>query len=158
MNYQEILKNNPSNGDLCYIMCYCTDETLRNSAGEMLKGQSPSNDDLCYIMRHSPDETFRNSAWEMLKAAVAPGVEIDEEALIKEIAQQVLSHPGSLEMSEWHCGAAHCLAGWATVLNEDARKIEQEHDTHTAGCVALPSYAHLFFLSNEEALEVLKNL
>ncbi len=60
-------------------------------------------------------------------------------------------------MGRWHCGTSHCLAGWATVLDNGAMKIEHEHSTEIAGCVALPSYANMFYSDNNTVLEFLKS-
>ena len=81
---------------------------------------------------------------------------MDEEALIKEIAQNVLGRPGSLNMGRWHCGTTHCLAGWATVINPVAGMIEKNTSTEVAGCAVLPNYAHLFYSDNDTVLNILK--
>jgi hypothetical protein len=147
-----LMTQKPSNYDLLYIIRY-TD--LKQAAWEMLMTQKPSNYDLLYIIEYTD---LKQAAAEMLRVNVGVLEPIDEPALIKNIAEHVLAAPNGLHMGDWHCGTAHCLAGWATVLNTTAQAIEQKTDTETAGCIALPSYAHLFFSDNETVLQVLKDV
>ena len=150
--WEQLLKQSPSNSDLCYIIEY-TDK--KNEAGERLLKQSPSNDDLLYIVKYTDK---KNEAAKELRSRFGAPEIIDEHNHIKAIAEAVLSQPGSLCMDRWHCETTHCLAGWECVLSEEARKIETQSDTETAGCAMLPSYAHLFFSDNETVLEELKKV
>ncbi len=146
-----------SNDDLCYII-EDVPETRAEAGAQLLK-QSPSNDDLCYIIKNVPEK--RTEAWAQLlkQLNMEP---VDEQKLIKQIADIVLADPDSLNMNGWHCGTSHCLAGWATILNDSARQIELTEGPvigpEIAGCAVLPNYAHLFYSSNEEVLEVLKEV
>ena len=83
---------------------------------------------------------------------------IDEKKLIKQIANNVIERPGSLNMNSWHCGTSHCLAGWACVLDEDVMEVEKKESTQIAGAAALPSYVHLFYSDNDTVLQVLENI
>ncbi len=115
--------------------------------------EGKSNYDLRYIIEYTDK---KNEAWEQLMKNLEVTEKVDEEALIKEIAENVLDRPGSLNMGKWHCGTSHCLAGWACILNETAAEIEQRFDTETAGDAVLPSYSHLFFETNEKVLAILE--
>jgi DNA-binding MarR family transcriptional regulator len=152
--WEQLLKQSPSNYDLRYIIEY-TDK--KNEAAEQLLKQSPSNEDLRYIIRYTDGPISKSAAAE-LRSSLGITVPVDEEKLIKEIAQAVTERPGSLEMSKWHCGTTHCIAGWACVLNPIASELEKKFDTETAGHAVLPSYAKHFYSTNEEALELLNNV
>lgn len=114
-----------------------------------------TNSDLRYIIEYVPET--RAEAWAQLlkQLKLEP---VDEQKLIKQIADIVLADPNSLKMDRWHCGTSHCLAGWATTLNDSARRVELTEGPVIAGCAVLPNYAHLFYASNEKVLEVLKEV
>ncbi len=156
MAWEQLLKQSPSNEDLRYIIEYVPES--RNVAGEQLLKQSPSNSDLRYIIEYVPES--RNVAHLKLckKIGVNKSSLPNELDLIKEIGESVISRPGSLKMDSWHCGTSHCLAGWAAVLSETARKIELLTDTETAGCIVIPNYSNLFFENNECVLNKLKEI
>ena len=116
-----------------------------------------TNQELLDTILYSNKTDKRNEAWEQLRKNLNIVVPVDEEALIKQIAHNVLERPGALNMDSWHCGTSHCLAGWACVLNPIASEIESKTDTETAGCAVLPSYANLFFSDNETVLKILKD-
>ena len=73
------------------------------------------------------------------------------------IAAQVLNG-GTLEMSAWHsCETTHCLAGWAIHLSGRAGYLlEEATSPSVAGAMLIPRAAHLFYATNDEALEWLK--
>ena len=150
--WEQLLKQSPSNYDLRYIIEYTE---KRDAAWEQLLKQSPDNDDLRYIIEYTEK---RDAAWEQLLKQLGVTERVDEELLIKQIAKEVVSRPGSLKMDSWHCGTSHCLAGWATVLSPVAQKIESDTDTETAGCAVLPSYARYFFSSNDVVFEMLQKI
>ena len=143
--WAQLLLQSPSNGDLRYIIEY-TD--LKAEAGAQLLLQSPSNGDLRYIIRYTDLKAeARNLLCENL--GIQPSQLPNEEELIEKIAEAVFSRPDALKMNNWHCGTSHCLAGWATVLCSLGLEVEEKSDTETAGCVLIPSLAHLFF--NDDA-------
>ena len=146
---------NYTNGQLVDSIIYGT-KTERNQAGTVLATKNPTNSELTYIMRYCSDADLRNQAWTVLATNCGIEGKVDEEALIKEIAIQVLDRPGSLNMGQWHCGTSHCLAGWACIINPEAKKIENSESTEIAGAAVLPSYAHLFYSDNNVVLELLK--
>ena len=150
---EQLLKQSPSNDDLLYIIEYV--EAARDRAWEQLLKQSPSNYDLLYIIRYV--EAARDRARAQVLSGL-PSEAIDEKVLIKEIADAVLSRPGSLRMDQWHCGTSHCLAGWACVLNKPAAQLETLTNTETAGHIALPSYAKYFYDDDATVLELLKQV
>ncbi len=121
--------------------------------------QGKTNSELTYILRWCTDEKLRNAAWEMLRANLGlKDVVVEEKALMKQIADAVLSRPGSLDMGHWHCGTSHCLSGWACVLDPIAKDVEEKYNTEIAGCAVLPSYAHLFYSDNETVLKILEQI
>jgi hypothetical protein len=140
-----------SNGDLRYIIEY-TDK--KNEAGEQLMKQNPSNGDLADLIVNG---VMIDEASAILKANTGSQL-VNEKQLIYAIAQTVINQPGSLDMGQWHCGASHCLAGWAATLHPIAREIEEKNDTKIAGCAVLPNYAYLFFSDNDTVLEKLKEI
>jgi hypothetical protein len=97
-----------------------------------------------------------NAAVAQLQKNVGITVPVDEKSLMKQIANEVINRPGSLKMNDWHCGTAHCIGGWACVLNPLAKQIEKENSTFIASVAVLPSYVPVFFISDSEALEMLK--
>ena len=56
------------------------------------------------------------------------------------------SQPGALDMSNWHCGTAHCRAGWVVTLAGDAGK-NLEARLGTSGA------ATLIYLASDPKLE-----
>jgi hypothetical protein len=103
--------------------------------------------------------------------AGANGIATPEEsdAMLAQIAAIVLSKPERLRMEGWHgpgwdathtpeeehsCGTAHCLAGWAQALCP--LPLVRRMDPVQAGCMLIPTAAHMFYNSNDEALEFLK--
>ena len=149
---EQLLKQQPSNYDLSYIIEY-TD--LKQQAWEQLLKQQPSNYDLRYIIRYTD---LKQQAAQILRGKFGITGPVDELADMKEIAKNVLERPGSLKMDKWHCGTSHCIGGWECMLNKDAAEIEKRSDTETAAYAMLPSYSHLFYKSDGEALEFLNNL
>lgn len=75
---------------------------------------------------------------------------------------EAASRPGALDMSTWHCGTAHCRAGWVTTLaGEAGRRLEGQLGTAAAAALiyaasdpelfereGLPE----FYADNDEAL------
>ncbi len=60
-----------------------------------------------------------------------------------------------LDMSKWHCGTSHCLAGWAQVIS--GRELN-DHEALDDGRELLPSLSHLFFAPNEPVKKLLMQL
>jgi hypothetical protein len=68
------------------------------------------------------------------------------------------SQPGALDMSDWHCGTAHCWAGWITTLaGDDGLRLDNAIGTANAAMLIysrscpgqpLPD----FYCKNDEAL------
>ena len=71
--------------------------------------------------------------------------------------EAALASPDALEMETWHaCETTHCLAGWAVHLSGVAGKaLETVTSPSVAGAILAPSLAHLFHVSNDQALEAL---
>ena len=81
------------------------------------------------------------------------GVDIDLTLPVK-VAKAALRE-GALDMGAWHtCNTTHCLAGWAVHLSGPAGyALEKVTSPSVAGAILCPSASHLFYKSNEEALE-----
>ena len=75
--------------------------------------------------------------------------------LRKRIQAIVAEQPDRLDMSQWHCGTAHCLAGWAIELAVEAGKqLERDTSSLTAGrliWLASEGVEPDYFGSDEEA-------
>jgi hypothetical protein len=150
--WEQLLKQSPSNDDLRYIIRYVSES--RAAAWEQLLKQSPSNDDLRYIIRYVSES--RAAAARLLRSNLGFPMEVDEVALIKQIADIVLKDNKKLRMGAWHCKTAHCVAGWACVLNPVAGEIEKAHNTEMAGFATIPSLTNYFYSEDKVVLEVLK--
>ena len=153
---------NPTNSELTYILRWCPDAELKNKAGLLLADKNPTNSELTYILRWCPDAELKNKAGLLLADRFGVTDKVNEKVLIKKIAETVLSRPGSLKMSSWHCGTSHCVAGWACVIDPDAMQLEKEiggeYATRIAGSVFLPSYANMFYEDNDKVLEFFKKI
>ena len=70
-----------------------------------------------YVSREGVNEALANVSisWDDI-----PTVE-DLDANVLAVA---VKNPRRLDMSQWHCGSAHCRLGWAVVLG-DAQKLER---------------------------------
>ena len=77
----------------------------------------------------------------------------DEVKLLDEIREHVAERPERLKMDNWHCGTAHCLAGWAETLRPDTTG----KNTCDIGTKLLPRTAHLFYADDARALSYLIN-
>lgn len=108
--------------------------------------------------------------WADLRWAIGDFATPEEsDAMLREIAKIVLEKPERLAMGGWHglkwdathtpeeersCGTAHCLAGWAQALCP--LPLLRRMDPVRAGIMLIPTAAHMFYKTNEEALEFLK--
>ena len=67
------------------------------------------------------------------------GCRISDAPVIPDIHRAVYeaaSRPGALDMSDWHCGTAHCRAGWVvTLAGEAGRALEARIGTANAACL-----------------------
>lgn len=60
------------------------------------------------------------------------------------------SQPGALDMGAWHCGTAHCRAGWAVALaGEGGKALEWAMGT--------PAAAAMIYMASDPALEKIPN-
>ncbi|MEY1555295.1 pentapeptide repeat-containing protein [Yoonia sp. R2331] len=78
---------------------------------------------------------------------------------------EAASQPGALKMETWHCGTAHCRAGWAvTLAGEGGKALEFAMGTPAAAAVIYlasdPSLERMpnFYTTNEKALADMKRL
>jgi Pentapeptide repeats (8 copies) len=94
------------------------------------------------------------------------------EAIINldKVREIILDNACRLEMGHWHdgdewknrtcveetlCGTTHCLAGWLQVCSTDTKLRELEPSI--AGILAAPIASNMFYRSNVEVLEWLRN-
>jgi hypothetical protein len=82
----------------------------------------------------------------------------DAAALLRAVAEAAPASPDALNMSNWHCGTSHCIAGWAVHLApggyeleaEMEKKVGSDRKTLAAGNILLGAEASaLFFLSDD---------
>jgi hypothetical protein len=97
----------------------------------------------------------------------------DEQSIsnLDKVREVVLDDTRRLEMRHWHdeesswrtkscaeemlCGTTHCLAGWLQVCSTDENV--RALDPQTAGVVSAPVAAKMFFRSDDEVLDWLRN-
>lgn len=88
---------------------------------------------------------------------------------IENIHQRVYeaaSQPGALDMSDWHCGTAHCRAGWVVTLADKAGEaLEHLHGTQLAAQLIyrasgpdLPVHPFRFFDPHDDALDDMRRM
>jgi hypothetical protein len=130
-------------------------DRAEGSGLEQLLKQSPTDRDLLLVIKDSP---LKLEAAAALREKHGVFGTLDEKGLMTTIANRVLQQPAGLRMDKWHCGHSHCIGGWACVESEYAAKIEAATDTETAAHAMLPSYSHLFFISDAEALKALEKI
>lgn len=88
---------------------------------------------------------------------------------LEAILTQITNHPESLNMSLWDCGTTKCFAGWACSLfdkdysplrdwSETNRNQSMDYYINTASRILgiLPEEADIFYVSNEELIQVLQ--
>ena len=47
--------------------------------------------------------------------------------LLQQVKAHILAEPDAFRMDTWSCGTAHCIAGWALLLNDIPIKNPREH-------------------------------
>jgi hypothetical protein len=104
-----------------------------------------------------------------LGGAITEPASPEEVARLDAVREIVLAKPKRLDMTSWHssnwtpehtpeeehsCGSAHCIAGWLQALSpdKDIRAMEAYH----AGKKLAPASSYMFFASDDQALEWLK--
>ena len=89
-----------------------------------------------------------------LRGAVLSGdVLVDCPVKIPDIHKAVYaaaSAPGALNMRDWHCGTAHCRAGWVVTLAGDAGKALE-------WAMGTPAAAAMIYMASDPALEKVPN-
>ena len=104
-----------------------------------------------------------------LSGAYLSGAYLSGAPVVENIHQAVYaaaSQPGALNMSAWHCGTAHCRAGWVVQLaGEEGKALEGEIGAAAAACaIYLASDPEMFrterfpsfYVGNDEALADMK--
>jgi hypothetical protein len=91
------------------------------------------------------------------KANLGAGVPVIPD--VHRVVYEAASVPGALDMEQWHCGTAHCRAGWiVTLAGEAGMHLEERMGTAAAAAaIYLASDPHIgrmpdFYASNDEAL------
>ena len=102
-------------------------------------------------LRHA-DLRYANFIDADLTNADLPDCPQRPEDLLQKIAAAI-RQPGALDMEDWHCGTAHCLAGWAVELTPGAKEFESKTSTYLAGRLLIPELEPFFFSDNETALQ-----
>ncbi len=76
--------------------------------------------------------------------------------LPKRVASAIINGPDGpkVKMDNWHtCETVHCVAGWAIHLSGPAGyALESVVGSLVAGAMLMPSAAHMFYKTNEEAI------
>lgn len=83
---------------------------------------------------------------------------VNESELINALAKKLLATPDLLDSNHWHDGEKHCLGGWAIMMHEEARRIEQAFGSEIAASLLLPNYTHLFFEAKTKVLAELQKI
>jgi hypothetical protein len=86
------------------------------------------------------------------------------------VAELILNDPKTLYMDHWHetdewkqrtcaeeavCGTTHCLAGWLQVCSTDPKV--RDLAPNVAGFIQAPQAAKMFYSTNDEVIDWLKN-
>jgi Pentapeptide repeats (8 copies) len=67
-------------------------------------------------------------------------------ANIHQLIYAAACQPGALDMSQWHCGTAHCRAGWVTTLaGPDGKALEDK--------IGTPAAAALIYMASDPTLD-----
>jgi hypothetical protein len=126
--------------DLCGANLRGADLRTADLCGADLRAANLSGADLC-----AKEGT--------LNPKISIGFDVDPELPLK-VARAALGE-GALNMGEWHsCNTTHCLAGWAVHLSGPAGyALEKVTSPSVAGSILCPAASHLFFGTNDQALE-----
>jgi len=104
-----------------------------------------------------------------LRGAITEPASPEEIERLDAVREIVLAKPKRLDMTSWHssnwtpehtpeeehsCGSAHCIAGWLQALSPDNEIRAME--PYDAGKKLAPASAYMFFVSDDQALEWLK--
>jgi hypothetical protein len=74
-----------------------------------------------------------------------------------QIIEQIEKHPETWKQSEWHCGTAHCYAGWAQIFS--GRKVCDTTARRDAiEWLGLTVYESFVAFSPSNTLELLKSI
>lgn len=71
--------------------------------------------------------------------------------LLRRIQEKIKAEPHNFVMSQWHCGTAHCIGGWAQVLAPSKMDLPNHFATWDAGKILELSYPQellLFYICN----------
>jgi Pentapeptide repeats (8 copies) len=84
-----------------------------------------------------------------LRGVKGVGNKKDEIEFATKLLQKISDHTVKLVMSNWHCGTAHCIAGWA---------YPEESYPGQKASLKYPTLAKYFFASEKEALAALQRV
>ena len=125
--WKELLKWNPTNSDLCYVIRE-VEPFLRKKPGRQVLKQNPTNDELACVIVWV--ESLKEEAWQKLSEQGPPNSVLcnilrweGSKSLREKIGRQVLKqNPTNDEL--W------CVAGYVEDLEEEAIRKILEHPTH----------------------------
>jgi len=160
--------------NLSYANLRDADLTYANLSYANLRYADPSYADLSYAdlsyanLRYAnlsdADLRYANSRYAITEPATP-----EEVARLDAVREIVLAKPKRLDMTSWHssnwtpehtpeeehsCGSAHCIAGWLQALSPDNEIRAME--PYDAGKKLAPASSYMFFASDDQALEWLK--
>lgn len=152
---------------LFLILKHCTNSNLLYQAWKSFRKSEST--ELTSVICNCKNTSIVKAASKMLRkrlrlSGILTGAErINERVIIQRIAETVVKNPSILDMQHWHCLTSHCLAGWACEINKTAKKIEKDlfyvtGNTAIAGATVIPSYARLFYATNDTVLAELKKI
>lgn len=50
---------------------------------------------------------------------------------LEAVKAKIIENPGNLQMSDWHCGTAHCIGGWLEILYPKKYKVSNRFINET---------------------------
>lgn len=146
------LTKNPTESELWHMLDYpdFTDEVALRLIQFPLQLHK-----LADVVIHSTAEPVLNHLAERVNFDRS---QVNEELLVREIAQKLLANPELLNVNHWHDGDTHCFGGWGIALHAGAQAVEKEYGSEIAVSLILPSYTHLFFADRETVLAELEKM
>ena len=145
LSYADLRDANLSDADLSYADLSYADLRDANLRHANLRDANLSDADLRYAnLGGGPENGITPKTF---------GLSACDADLPRRVAEAALKSDDGLKMSAWHtCETTHCLAGWAVHLSGPAGyALEKATSPSVAGAMLMPSAAHLFYASNEEA-------
>ena len=138
------------------------DLSVADLRGAVLRGADLRGADLSVADLRGADLSDAVLRGAVLRVADLPPVKIPN---IHQAVYAAASQDGALDMGRWHCGTAHCRAGWVvTLAGEGGKALEWAMGTPAAAAMIYmasdPQIERIpdFYCSNAVALEDMKRL